>query len=69
MSGLIIQNAVEVSAEEVIVAVRRLTITAAERQVLAQKRWLPKSHKELADLFAPFKQAFLQYAVRNYAPK
>ena len=60
MSDLIVQNGTVSS-----VVTRRLTLTAEERVVLAQKRWLPQSHKELADLFEPFKQAFLHYSVRD----
>lgn len=47
------------------VVARRLTITDKERRVLAQKRWSPQSHQALADLFEPFKQAFLSYTVRD----
>lgn len=47
-------------------APRRLTLTDEERRVLAQPRWLPAAHEQLAELFQPFKEAFLQYAVRNH---
>jgi len=60
MSDFTVQNGIEVG-----VVARRLTITDEERQVLAQNRWLPKSHQELEDMFEPFRQAFLRYAVRN----
>jgi hypothetical protein len=61
MSDLTVQN-----GGEIVAVARRLTITGKERRVLAQKRWGPKSHQEVADLFEPFKQAFLRYAVRDW---
>ena len=43
----------------------RLTLTDKERQLLATKRWDAKEKQQIAELFDPFKKAFVHYCVRN----
>ncbi len=44
---------------------QRLTLTDKERQLLATKRWDAKEKQQIAELFDPFKKAFVHYCVRN----